>query len=62
MRIANDQGSARYRIVDPVLTDGHWTVTLPKRWYGTTNKQLASDITVVVDGKPRPDLLRIVTY
>ena len=62
MRIANDRGSARYRIVDPHLHHGTWTVWLPKRWYGTTNRQRRSDITVIVDGKRRNDLLRIRTY
>lgn len=62
MRIASDQGSAKYTIIDPRLTDGHWTVTLPKRWYGTANRQKVSDITLIVHGRSRPDLLRIQTY
>ncbi|GAA2749692.1 hypothetical protein GCM10009869_06490 [Amnibacterium kyonggiense] len=62
MRIASDRSSAHFRIVDPKLNHGRWTVTLPKRWYGTTNRQRASDISLIVHGKPRPDLLRIVRY
>jgi hypothetical protein len=62
MRIASDRGSATYTIVDPSLVDGRWTVTLPKRWYGTANRQKASDITLIVHGRSRPDLLRIATY
>ena len=62
MRIASDRSSARFRIVDPVLVNGAWTVWLPRHWYGSTNKQRASDITLTVHGRSRPDLLRIRTY
>lgn len=61
-RISSDQASARFRIVDPQLTDGHFTVTLPYRYAGSENQQKASDITLVVHGKVRPDLLEIARY
>jgi hypothetical protein len=62
MRIASDRSSARFLIVDPVLDDGRWTVTLPKRWYGTRNRQRRADVTLVVRGRERPDLLRFRSY
>lgn len=62
MRIATDGASGRYTIIDPQLTDGRWAVTLPKQWNGTANRQLRSDITLIVGGKQRDDLLRFVTY
>ena len=62
IRISNDQATGRFRIIDPQLTDGHLTVTLPYRYNGSTNQQKASDITLVVRGKERPDLLRIQRY
>jgi hypothetical protein len=62
MRIASDQGSAKFTIIDPQLVGGHWTVTMPKRWYGSPNLQKRSDITLIVHGKRRPDLLRFQTY
>jgi hypothetical protein len=61
-RISSDQASARFRIVDPKLTDGRFTVTLPYAYNGVLNRQRASDITLVVDGKVRRDLLRIQRY
>ena len=61
-RISSDLGSAKFRIVDPKLTDGHFTVTLPDRYNGTANRQQASDITLVVHGQVRQDLLRIQRY
>ncbi|RIX28800.1 right-handed parallel beta-helix repeat-containing protein [Amnibacterium setariae] len=62
MRIASDRSSARFVIVDPVMTNGVWTVTMPRRWYGTWNHQRRSDITLIVHGRSRPDLLRFETY
>jgi len=62
IRISNDLGTGRFLIVDPRLTDGHLTVTLPYRYNGSANRQKASDITLVVRGKERPDLLRIQRY
>ena len=62
MRIASDRSSATFRIVDPKLHRGTWTVWMPKRWYGTTNKQRRADVTLIVHGRSRPDLLRFRTY
>lgn len=62
MRIASDRGSATFRVVDPVMTHGVWTVAMPRRWYHTTNRQRVSDITLVVHGRVRNDLLRIARY
>lgn len=61
-RISSDQASARFRIVDPTLSNGHFVVTLPYRYNGVANRQKASDITLVVHGKVRTDLLRIQRY
>ncbi|MBW4043113.1 MAG: hypothetical protein HIU86_13500 [Acidobacteria bacterium] len=61
MRIASDQASAKVTIIDPHLTDGYWTVTLPRTFYGAANRQRRSDITLIIDGHPRPDLLRFQT-
>jgi hypothetical protein len=62
IRISNDLGTGRFRIVDPQLTGGYLTVTLPYRYNGAENQQKPSDITLVVHGKERPDLLRIQRY
>jgi len=62
LRISNDRGTGTYRIVDPRLTDGHFTVTVPYRYAGSPNLQRLTDITLVVDGEERPDLLRIHRY
>ncbi|WP_133767561.1 hypothetical protein [Amnibacterium kyonggiense] len=62
VRISNDLGTGTFRIVDPPLTDGHFVVTLPYRYNGRPNLQKASGITLIVGGKPRPDLLRIERY
>ena len=62
VRISNDLGSGRFTIVDPPLTDGHFTVTLPWRYNGAPNRQRTKDITLIVDGSSRPDLLRIERY
>ena len=62
IRISNDLGTGRFRIVDPLLIDGHLVVWLPYRYNGARNLQKASGITLVVHGKQRPDLLRIKRY
>lgn len=62
LRIAIDRSSARFRIVDPKLHHGTWTVWMPRRWYGTANKQRRSDVTLIVHGRARSDLLRFRSY
>lgn len=61
MRIASDRSSAKFTIIDPKLVNGVWTIWMPKRWF-TTNKQKRSDVTLIIHGKKRPDLLRFVSY
>jgi hypothetical protein len=56
--IASDQGSAVYRIVDPVLSGPTFEVHLPRTYYGATNLQRRSDIHLIVNGRERRDLLR----
>lgn len=62
VRISNDLASGTFRIIDPQLTDGHFTVTVPYRYNHAVNQQRLSAITLVIDGKSRPDLLRIQRY
>lgn len=61
MRIASDRSSAKFRIVDPKLVHGRWTIWMPKRWF-TVNKQKRADVTLIIHGRTRNDLLRFVTY
>lgn len=61
MRVASDQGSAKITIIDPTLVDGHWAVTLPTMYAGKPNLQRRQDITLILHGKERPDLLRFAT-
>ena len=60
MRIASDQASAVFTIEDPVLTDGHWTIALPRTYYSKPNLQRRLDVTLTVHGVSRPDLIRYV--
>ena len=64
MRVVSDLGSAQYRIVDPDLSKtqvkGKWTVALPSTYWKHPSRQKRSDIALIVHGKSRPDLLRLV--
>ena len=64
MRVVSDLGTAKYTIVDPDLTTtqvpGKWTVELPPTYWKHPSLQKQSDITLIVDGKRRDDLLRFV--
>jgi hypothetical protein len=64
MRVASDQGSATYTVIDPDMTHtqvpGTWTVELPSTYYKHPSLQKRSQIHLIVDGKERPDLLRFV--
>lgn len=62
LRIASDEGSARYVITDPVLSgDGLLTIAMPPTYYGHPNLQRTSDIEVMVHGRDRTaDLVRVL--
>lgn len=64
MRVVSDLGSAKYTIIDPDLSrtqvPGTWTVEVPSTYWHRPSLQKRSDITLIVDGKERPDLLRFV--
>ncbi|MFD1723044.1 hypothetical protein [Amnibacterium endophyticum] len=67
MRVVSDLGSARYTIVDPDLTStqvpGRWTIELPSTYWKHPSLQKRSDVTLIVDGKVRNDLIRwVVPY
>lgn len=53
LRIASDLGSARFRIVDPVLRGGRLTVDLPAEYNGVPNRQRREDIQVLEQGVDR---------
>ena len=65
MRVVSDLGSAKYTIIDPDLSHtqvpGMWTVEVPSTYWQKPSLQKRQDITLIVDGKQRPDLLRFVT-
>ena len=58
IRIASDQGSASYRIVDPTFAGRTLEVHLPRTYYGVRNKQRRSDVHLIIHGRDRSDLLR----
>lgn len=64
MRVVSDLGSAKYTIVDPDLSKtqvpGKWTIEVPSTYWKHPSLQHQSDITLIIDGKSRPDLLRFV--
>lgn len=51
MRIASDQGSATYRIVDPVFTGKYFTVMLPPTYYSHPERQKRSQVHLIIHGK-----------
>jgi hypothetical protein len=54
LRIASDRGSARFRIVDPVLRPGQrLTIDLPAVYNGAPNRQRREDVEVLVGGADR---------
>jgi hypothetical protein len=56
-------GSCRVRIVDPVFAaiDGRFVVRIHSQYWGQPQVQKRGDITLIVNGVPRPDLLGIVS-
>lgn len=56
--IASDQGSATYRIVDPIFQGSKLEVHLPRTYYGKPNKQRRGSIHLIIKGRDRSDLLR----
>jgi hypothetical protein len=65
IHLANDGGQygrAKIRIIDPDLEPGQRVkVLLSKTELGNPNRQTADDVTLIVKGKERRDLLRFVT-
>ena len=55
IRIGNDQGSAKYTIVDPHYSGSKLRIMLTPTYMGRANLQKRSDIRVIVNGVDRTD-------
>lgn len=58
--VDSDKGSSKVRIVNPVFDGPKLVVQIHQTYWKVPNLQRPEDITVEVDGVPRPDLLAIV--
>lgn len=56
--IASDQGTASYRIVNPIYSGSTLEVHLPLTYYGKKNRQRREDVHLIIHGRDRTDLLR----
>ena len=62
MVLDSSLGSSKVTITDPIFDGAQFTICCHTKYAdGLPNRQVASDVTLIVGGKPRPDLLRIVT-